>query len=431
MNLSLKSSKTTRQFSVKHSSIYYTITFIFILSLVSISLAFFWLIDYDRQNYERELNTKYSLITRANLYYANDLIPKTEYEKQVANFDMPEILDAITKNDIIKNAQILEEIEGDIGASVILNYKNQNFLKLTHDDKVTLLKDNEFQPYRYIIIKIIFGIVFSIVLITYIFTIRKLRPLRALKKQIDKFASGEMNIVNVSDANDEIGEISQAFYDAALKIKKLNDSRQLFLRNIMHELKTPITKGRISVEMTPKSKNKTRLIGVFEKLEDLINELANIERITSGYGLYDTNRHFLSEILDQAIKISMVERECVAVNIDKNLVLNVDFKLFSTAIKNMIDNAIKYSVDKKVEIFMRENALCFANKGEKLEKELDFYLEPFSKGSNAKNSFGLGFYIVENVLKAHKLELKYKFEDDKNIFSFVGLKNIICNENLG
>ena len=274
---------------MKHSSIYYTITFIFILSLISISLAFFWLIDYDRQNYERELNTKYSLITRANLYYANDLIPKTEYEKQVANFDMPEILDAITKNDVIKNAQILEEIDGDIGSSAILNYKNQNFLKLTHDDKITLLKDNEFQPYRYIIIKIIFGIVFSIVLITYIFTIRKLRPLRALKKQIDKFASGEMNIVNVSDANDEIGEISQAFYDAALKIKKLNDSRQLFLRNIMHELKTPITKGRISVEMTPESKNKTRLIGVFEKLEDLINELANIERITSGYGLYDRN----------------------------------------------------------------------------------------------------------------------------------------------
>ena len=164
--------------------------------------------------------------------------------------------------------------------------------------------------------------------------------------------------------------------------------------------------------------------------QDLINELANIERITSGYGLYDTNRHFLSEILDQAIKISMVEREFVAINIDKNLVLNVDFKLFSTAVKNMIDNAIKYSTDKKVEIFMEENALCFANRGEKLEKELDFYLEPFSKGSNAKNSFGLGFYIVENVLKAHKLELKYKFEGDKNIFSFVGLKNIICDENL-
>lgn len=410
---------------MKNQSIFYTITFIFLLSLVSITLAFLWLIDYDKQNYERELNTKYSLITRANLYYASDLIPFAEYKRQIEGFNMPEIVDIARKNDIITNAKILEEISGDIGTSAILSYQNTNFLKLTDNtDKITLLKDEDFQPYRYVIIRIIFGIVFGVVSVSYIFTIRKLRPLRKLKRQIDKFAAGDMDIKNVSKGNDEISEIAQAFYNAVGQIKKMNDSRQLFLRNIMHELKTPITKGRIAVEMTDDSKNKTRLIGVFEKLEDLINELAGIERVTAGYGLHEMGIYSIKEILDEAIKISMAEPKNITTNTDGDFLLKVDFKLFAIAIKNMIDNAMKYSTDKKIEIWANHYFISFANNGEKMEKDLEYYLEPFSRGSNAKNSFGLGFYIVNSIVKAHQLELSYKY-DDKNIFYFKNLDNII------
>jgi len=53
----------------------------------------------------------------------------------------------------------------------------------------------------------------------------------------------------------------------------------------MHELKTPITKGLIAAQMIEKSKNQERLISVFHKLENLINELAAIEQITSKIGL--------------------------------------------------------------------------------------------------------------------------------------------------
>lgn len=49
------------------SSIFYTITFIFIFAGVSVILGFLWLIEYDQQNYTRELNTKYSLIANARL----------------------------------------------------------------------------------------------------------------------------------------------------------------------------------------------------------------------------------------------------------------------------------------------------------------------------------------------------------------------------
>ena len=45
---------------MKRSSVFYTITFIFALALTSIFLAFLWLMDYDKQNYARELTAKYS-----------------------------------------------------------------------------------------------------------------------------------------------------------------------------------------------------------------------------------------------------------------------------------------------------------------------------------------------------------------------------------
>ncbi|MFW5613776.1 MAG: sensor histidine kinase, partial [Campylobacter hyointestinalis] len=64
---------------MKFSSIFYTITLIFIIATTSIFLAFLWLMDYDKQNYTRELNTKYSVVARATLLHMNDLINKEEY----------------------------------------------------------------------------------------------------------------------------------------------------------------------------------------------------------------------------------------------------------------------------------------------------------------------------------------------------------------
>ena len=85
-------------------------------------------------------------------------------------------------------------------------------------------------------------------LAAYIFVIYKIKPLRKLKRQIVKFANGELDgVQNVGNGKDEISEVSEAFY-GALPDQGANDSRHLFLRNIMHELKTPITKGLIAAQ---------------------------------------------------------------------------------------------------------------------------------------------------------------------------------------
>ncbi|WP_298085153.1 ArsS family sensor histidine kinase [uncultured Campylobacter sp.] len=410
---------------MKRSSVFYTITFIFALALTSIFLAFLWLMDYDKQNYARELNAKYSTIARNQLFLMSGIINEKEYERQTGDFKMPEITNEQQKEEILANATVLEEISADIGSSAIMIYQNHHYLKVQHVDKILLLKDNDYQPYRYDIIKIIFLLVAIILLAAYVFVIRKLKPLRKLKRQIAKFAAGEIEEVqNVSSGNDEISEVAEAFYDAVSQIKSLNASRKLFLRNIMHELKTPITKGRLAAEMIEKSKNQERLVSVFIKLENLINEFAAVEQVTSNIALNNTKICRIDDVIDEALDIAMVDPGQVTISKLEDVNLNADFKLLAIAAKNMIDNALKYSPNKHVNITITRESIKFINEGERLSKELRHYVEPFTKGESAQKSFGLGLYIVENIIKAHKLTLSYEYKNGLNVFSFENLQNI-------
>ena len=410
---------------MKRSSVFYTITFIFALALTSIFLAFLWLMDYDKQNYARELNAKYSTIARNQLFLMSGIINEKEYERQTGDFKMPEITNEQQKEEILANATVLEEISADIGSSAIMIYQNHHYLKVQHVDKILLLKDNDYQPYRYDIIKIIFSLVAIILLAAYVFVIRKLKPLRKLKRQIAKFAAGEIDEVqNVSSGNDEISEVAEAFYDAVCQIKNLNASRKLFLRNIMHELKTPITKGRLAAEMIEKSKNQERLVSVFIKLENLINEFAAVEQVTSNIALNNTKICRIDDVIDEALDIAMVDPGQVTISKLEDVNLNADFKLLAIAAKNMIDNALKYSPNKHVNITITRESIKFINEGERLSKELCHYVEPFTKGESAQKSFGLGLYIVENIIKAHKLTLSYEYKNGLNVFSFENLQNI-------
>ena len=409
------------------SSIFITITFIFGLALVSIFLAFLWLMGFDKQNYTRELNNKYSNVARTNLFYMGGIINKTQYDRQLSNIDMPEITSQSRKDEILRKATVLEEISSDLGSSAILLYDKHHYLKIEHLDELKLLMDKEFQPYRYEVIKAVFLVVAVILLAAYIFVIYKIKPLRKLKRQIVKFANGELDgVQNVGNGKDEISEVSEEFYGAVCQIKALNDSRHLFLRNIMHELKTPITKGLIAAQMIEKSKNQERLISVFHKLENLINELAAIEQITSKIGLTNKTPCLMRDLIDEAIDIAMIEKEHVGISELDEVRVMVDFKLFSVAIKNMIDNGIKYSTDKHVNIMVSKDHMKFITQGEKLKNDLDFYIQPFIKGEDAQKSFGLGLYIVSNILEAHGLKFGYEYKNGMNVFVFENLQDIIA-----
>ena len=250
----------------------------------------------------------------------------------------------------------------------------------------------------------------------YIYLIQKLRPLQKLKRNIMKFSEGDLSINTSCDGKDEISEVSNEFNNALNEIRQLNESRNLFLRNIMHELKTPITKGSLISDIIEQDKYQESLKRVFTRLEYLLHEFAKIEQLTSKNIELQKDNYRVIDILDQAIDILFIERENITINVEENLIVHVDFQLFSLALKNLIDNGIKYGKS-PVIIDITKNTIAISTQGDKLHKDFKEYLKPFNREYETSNkSLGLGLYIVNNILKAHNLSLEYKYEDNQNIF---------------
>ncbi|NQY94361.1 MAG: HAMP domain-containing histidine kinase, partial [Campylobacteraceae bacterium] len=294
------------------------------------------------------------------------------------------------------------------------------FIRKNNDD--FLLKDkNPVNGNGKLVIFLVFGVILVTLIISYLTTLRKLYPLKILKDKVTTLGDENFDFDCCDTTKkDEVSLLALEFKNTALKLQRLKESRNIFIRNIMHELKTPITKGKFLIELNNTEENSEKLKKVFNKLESLINEFASIEElITSSRKNLEKNHFFLEDIVDEAVDTLMLE-DNILENHSQNLKLFVHFKLFSVAIKNLIDNGVKYSSDKKVKIYTIDEDIIVENMGNALENELETYFEPFSKDENKqKDSFGLGLYIVHNILKANEYRLEYEHKNGINKFTCV------------
>ncbi|NPA73171.1 MAG: HAMP domain-containing histidine kinase [Epsilonproteobacteria bacterium] len=413
---------------MKKSSIFSSITFIFIMATIGVIFTFILFYQYEREQDTKNFLNRYALLSKSIQYQLVFSPTLKDFFKLLEEYHMKPIKDVKKALYILNHTPIVFQHTSSIGTALILKDNDNAYLYVSTKHYSLLLKDMAYNTKKDLIYISIFVSILILIIMAYIWTIKKLLPLKKLKVEIDKFAKGNLDVkVCQLDNDDEIADVANAFNNAVKQIKRLNSSRILFLRNIMHELKTPITKGRITAEMLPEGKNKERLISVFEKLQNLLDEFITIEKISSGFINLERKSFRLIDIIDEAIDLAMIDRSQVELIKTKELNLKVDFKLFSVAIKNMIDNAIKYSPDKKVQIIVNDKAIIFKNRGEKLQKDLKEYMEPFTSEGNQKDSFGLGLYLVDNILRAHKLQLLYSYKDGWNTFVFKGIKNIISD----
>ncbi len=417
-----------------------TILFALFVSVVSVSIVFWEFYKLNKKQYIEHMFTRYALITQIYREYEQNPSSSATLQANLAVYNLEMVQDTHKLKQVLQKGQILKQQtfqtlnesvmfkEGGFYTKKVIQevhvammeYKSKIYFYIETPVGIVLIRDNKMQPYKIWPLLYVYLSVFAIILFSFFMIFVKLRPLIAFRKRVERFAKGDLDVSFKTRSVDEIGVIANTLEDARNKINSMLEARTLFLRNIMHELKTPIAKGRLATAMLKEEKQQKRFESIFLRLEDLVNEFAMIEEVNSVVDRSEFKEYRLVDIIDGAIDMAMVDRERVRVEVDTSIKKHASYRLYTTAIKNMIDNAMKYSDDGRVEIVYRNDELCFESLGACIKYPLRYYIEPFTKENPSKNSFGLGLYLVDSILKAHGEVLAHEYDEHhkKNIFIF-------------
>lgn len=391
-------------------SIFKKISILFILSLVLMSVIGFWIDNINSKRMNKLIQEKYLTIIEdifrnienksyiETIFKKNNLILLKEF--QTSNNEI-----IYTQNYTFGKIEILKELFDD-EFIIKINYLDEEYILKTPDEKNL----NEKNILNFLVFLDIF-----VLFLIFLYILNLLTPLKKITKEITNFANGELSSRININSKDEIGILADSFNKMATSLENSIKTREELLRDIGHELRTPIAKGKFAIEKIDDFSQKELLKKIFIDLEILTNELIELEKLNlTKLNLTTFSTETL--IIESLEKLYLEDESKIEIKINEDFKISGDLHYLSTALKNLIDNALKYAISFPIIIETNKNEISILNKGAKLSKELEYYLKPFTQELSQRDGFGLGLSIVKKIMDKHGFQVDYSYENEFNIF---------------
>lgn len=239
--------------------------------------------------------------------------------------------------------------------------------------------------------------------ISIIFLRNQIRPIINLSQAAERFGKGQFDTdFKVSGAL-EIRQASYEFERMKRRILKHISQRTAMLSGISHDLKTPLTRLKLQIELLNKN----------QKLNSLKEEINEMEKMINEYLDFASNQY--SQPLEKFDIIELIQnligksfKKNIKIKSPKNLIFSGRKNLIRRCIANIINNSQKYSenisitckkIKKTIQINIDDDGPGIADE----HKEKVF--RPFYKVDKSRslkdNSVGLGLSIVEDIVNSH------------------------------
>jgi len=401
---------------MKNISISTFINIVFIMAFTSITAVFILFLEFDKEKHISSQQQRYALIADSFLSKFQFFPSPEDLQKLYNKFLVEPIEDKTEKDKIEKKLAIFYERDTFLGKMKVYQEDENFYIYVKQLSYNLMLKDLKPKPFNS---EIAFSIyIFSVIvfILLYLILRKKLLPLKLVNDKIKLFSHGDTSIKIGLNSTDEIGMIAKSFDEAILYINNLTNSKNLFMRNMMHELKTPIAKGMIIAETIPNdTPDKDILQRAFERMNNIIKELATVERVSSSTMTVHKSTCTFETIYNDTLGILMSNDNLIHANI-KEFDLTIDHSLFIIVLKNLLDNGIKFSTTKEIVLKATPAQIVVISKGEQLKHDLDYYTQPFSQEEKRSDGFGLGLYIVQTILDLHQFKFVYKHKTGFNHF---------------
>jgi two-component system osmolarity sensor histidine kinase EnvZ len=239
--------------------------------------------------------------------------------------------------------------------------------------------------------------------ISIIFLRNQIRPIVHLSQAAERFGKGQFDSdFKVSGAL-EIRQASYEFERMKRRILKHISQRTAMLSGISHDLKTPLTRLKLQIELLNKN----------QKLNSLKEEITEMEKMINEYLDFASNQY--SQPLEKFDIIELIQnligksfKKNIKIKSPKNLIFSGRKNLIRRCIANIINNSQKYSenilitckkIKKTIQINIDDDGPGIAD--EHKEKVFRPFYRVDKSRSLKDNSVGLGLSIVEDIVNSH------------------------------
>lgn len=237
------------------------------------------------------------------------------------------------------------------------------------------------------------------------------RPLRLLAQAADQVGQGVAVEPLPSDGVEELQRVSQTFNAMTAALARLDAERTLLLAGVSHDLRTPLARLRLAVEMLPEADNlKSGMVQDIDDMDGIIRQFLDFIRGIEGESPEQGDLN--------ALVRSVADRyQRIGHNIQLQLAVLPSTRLRTRAmlrlLTNLIDNAIKYG-QSNVEITTSADDeqvhLSVLDRGPGIaEVEIPRLLRPFERLDQARGTAsgsGLGLAIAERIARLHGASLE-------------------------
>ena len=259
-------------------------------------------------------------------------------------------------------------------------------------------------------------------------------PLQKLKEELKKAADGNLEDIIAVDDYAETKEISDAYNQTLGKLRQLDESRQQFVSNVSHELKTPLTSIRVladsllSMGEAPAELYQEFLGDISEEIdrenriiEDLL-ALVKLDKSNQELNISQVNLNLFMEGLLKRLR-PLADKKQVELILEsfRPVSAEVDEMKLSLAVSNLIENAIKYNVEGGwVRVTLNADHKYFyvkvADCGIGIPAEAQAHVfERFYRADKSRSretgGTGLGLAITQSIIYLHQGAIKLHSEE--------------------
>ena len=255
------------------------------------------------------------------------------------------------------------------------------------------------------------------------------RPLKRMSQSIEEMAGGYGDNYLHENAYDETERISNAFNKLWDRYKVLDASREEFVANVSHELKTPLTSmkvladslnGQEDVPVELYREFMTDIGSEIERENKIINDLLSLVKMDKSAGTVNITKMNVNDVLELILKRlrPIAEKQHVELVLEtfRPVTAEIDEVKFTLAISNLVENAIKYNREGGwVHVSINaDHQYCYIKVEDSgigiPEDSLDHVFDRFYRVDKSHSreigGTGLGLAITRNAILLHRGAIK-------------------------